>query len=275
MVFRKDKEFKMNKIISQIEKIMLECMNTQMPDISKKDLEKDGAIFYMNGKNGTAFDWYVNDHFPAFFIFYGDKENLGAVKALLYTDGFLDVYVYGDQGHGEPKNMGFEIDAEDKEFLNLAVLLTKNADDKLIWDEDIKSIDCEEVPDDSSIEEFLSLKEAHAHMRKIKDMLGQTVIVSKKVREEGWKIGYGIRFEPTHEGDSGWCFSVGNETDEYINNPDNLELWVVNSVLMTEPALNEFITAPFDTAIVRVSSEKFELDEPGKEIFIEKAVEKV
>ena len=40
-----------------------------------KDLEKDGAIFYMNGKNGTAFDWYFNDHFPAFFIFYVYSDN--------------------------------------------------------------------------------------------------------------------------------------------------------------------------------------------------------
>jgi len=264
----------MNKILSQIEKIMYECINTQMPDISKKDLEKDGAIFYMNGKNGTAFDWYVNDHFPAFFIFYGDKENLGAVKALLNTDGSMAVYVYGDKGHAEPKNMGFEIDADDKELLNLAVLLKKNADDKEIWDEDIRSIDCEGVPDDRSMEEFLSLKEAHEHMRKLKNMLGKTAIVSKKVREEGWKIGYGMREEPTRESDSGWFFGAGNETDEYINNPNNLELWTVHSVLTTEKALNEFITAPYGTAIVRVSSEKFELDEPGKEIFIEKAVVK-
>ena len=265
----------MNKVFSQVEQIMFECIKTQMPDISKQDLEKDGAIFYMNGRNGTAFEWHVNNRFPDFFIFYGDKENLGAVKAMLYTDGSIDVYVYGDKGHAQPKHMEYKIDADDKDLLNLAVLLTKNADDKKIWDEDIRIIDCEEVPDDRSIEEFLSLKEAHEHLRKLKDMLGKTAIVSKKVREEGWKIGYGMREEPTREGDSGWFFGVGNETDEYINNPSNLELWIVNSVLTTEPALDKFITAPYGTAVVRVSSEKFELDEAGKEIFIEKVTDRV
>ena len=263
----------MNKIFSQIEKIMLECINSEMPDLDRRDLEKHGAVFYMNGKNGTAFDWYVNDRFPSFFIFYDDKENLGAAKALLYTDGRMDIYIYGDKGHAEPKTISCEIDADYNELLTLAVLLMKNADDRKVWDEDIRVIDCEEVPDNSSMEEFISLKEAHEHIRKLKDMLGQTVIVSKKVREEGWRIGYGMRDEPTGEYDSGWFFCVGNETDEYINNPDNLELWTVNSVIMTEPALKQFITEPLGTAIIRVSSEKFELDGAGKKIFIQKVTD--
>ena len=100
--------------------------------------------------------------------------------------------------------------------------------------------------------------------------MSKTVIVSKKVREEGWKIGYGMRDEPTREGDSGWFFGVGNETDEYINDPANLELWLVNSALMYDEALNEFITAPCGTSIVRVATDRFELDAPGKEIFMEK-----
>lgn len=68
----------------------------------------------------------------------------------------------------------------------------------------------------------------------------------------------------------GWFFSVGDETDEYVNDPGNLELWVVNSALIYDPALTEFITAPYGTTIVRVSSDRFEPDEPGKEIFIVK-----
>ena len=103
-----------------------------------------------------------------------------------------------------------------------------------------------------------------------RDLLPKTVIVSKKVREGGWKIGYGMRDEPTNDRDSGWYFCVGDETDDYVNDPQNLELWAVNSALLYDPALSEFITAPYGTAIVRVSSDKFEPDEPGKKIFIEK-----
>ena len=72
----------MNKILAQVEKYMLEALKANLPDVSKSELENDGAIFYMNGKNGTAFDWFVNDRLPNFFIFYNDKENLGAAAQI-------------------------------------------------------------------------------------------------------------------------------------------------------------------------------------------------
>lgn len=69
----------------------------EMPisEVGWADLENNGAIFYMNGKNGTAFDWYVNEYLPCFFIYYNDDDNLGTVKATLYADGNMSVYVYG------------------------------------------------------------------------------------------------------------------------------------------------------------------------------------
>ena len=260
----------MNDILIQVEKYMLEALNTHLPEVNKSDLEKDGAVFYMNGKNGTQYDWYVNEHFPSFFIFYGDEENLGAVKANLYTDGGMTVYVYGEKGHGEPEHFEYSIDADETHLLELAALLTENADNKLIWDEDIRVLESDGAPKAQTLEQFKSSEEDYDQMRQLRDMLGKTVIVTKRVREEGWKIGYGFRDEPTNERDSGWFFCAGNEDEEYNNNPENLELWLVNSALNYEPALNKFITEPYGTGIVRVSSDEFELDEEGKDIFIEK-----
>ncbi len=260
----------MNKIFGQVQGFMLKALEENLPSVKMSDLEKDGAVFYMNGKNGTEFDWYVNDHLPCFFIFYNDKENLGAVKATLYTDCGLSIYVYGDRGHAEPVEMNYTVDADEKELLNLAVLLAKNADAKKVWDDDIRKLDCEGIPDEESVKVFLSIKDAFEPMVERKNMMSQIVMVSKKVREGGYKIGYGTRDEPVDDRDSGWFFSVGDETDEYINDTGNIEIWSVNSALMYEPALMEFITEPYGTAIVRVSSDKFEPDEPGKKIFIEK-----
>ena len=166
--------------------------------------------------------------------------------------------------------MNYTVDADEKELLNLAVLLAKNADAKKVWDDDIRKLDCEGIPDEESVKVFLSLKDAFEPMVERKNMMSQIVMVSKKVREGGYKIGYGTRDEPVDDRDSGWFFSVGDETDEYINDTGNIEIWSVNSALMYEPALMEFITEPYGTAIVRVSSDKFEPDEPGKKIFIEK-----
>ena len=260
----------MNKIFGQVQDYMLKALEEALPSVKKSDLEKDGAVFYMNGKNGTEFDWYVNDHLPCFFIFYNDKENLGAVKATLYTDGGLSVYVYGDRGHADPVETNYTLEVNEKELLYLAVLLAKNADGNKVWDDDIRKLDCEGTPDEESVKVFLSLKDAFEPMIERKNMMGQIVMVSKKVREGGYKIGYGIRDEPVDDRDSGWFFSVGDETDEYINDTSNVEIWSVNSALMYEPALMEFITEPYGTGIVRVSPDKFELDEPGKKIFIEK-----
>ena len=100
-------------------------------------------------------------------------------------------------------------------------------------------------------------------------MYGKSVIVSKKVREGKYKIGFGSRSEPTRESDSGWFFCVGDEDGDYINNPQNLELWLVNSVLYYDPALNELITAPYGTDIIRVAPDRFEVDGPGKRMLID------
>ena len=260
----------MNKIFEQAEHCMRESLRKELPGLKPEDLEKDGAVFYMNGKNGTAFDWYVNEHFPNFFIFYNDKENLGAVKAALHTDGGLTVYVYGDRGHAEPVSLEEQIDATAEELLYLAVNLTGNADDRRVWDADIRILEADDKPEKAAVERFLSMKEAYQPMIERRKLLSKTVIVSRKVREGGWKIGYGMRDEPTRESDSGWYFCVGDESDEFVNDPKNLELWAVNSALMYDPALNEFITAPYGTAIVRTASDRFEPDAPGKKIFIEK-----
>ena len=128
----------MNKIFEQVDRYMHEALKKGLPDIKPCELEKDEAVFYMNGKNGTAFDWYVNEHFPNFFIFYNDTENLGAVKATLYTDGGLTIYVYGEKGHAEPVTFEEQVEATAEELLDLAVMLTENADSKRIRDDDIR-----------------------------------------------------------------------------------------------------------------------------------------
>ena len=79
----------MHKILTEIKKIMDNCLETYLPDISRSGLEDDGVVFYMNGNNGTEFDWYVNEKLSAFMIFYNDKENLGAVKATMVKSWFI------------------------------------------------------------------------------------------------------------------------------------------------------------------------------------------
>ena len=130
----------------QVENHMHNILQEYLPHIKNTDLEKDGAVFYMNDKNGTAFDWYVNDHLPEFDIFYNDSENLGAVKGVLGNNRRLDIYLYDNNGHAEPSRFSKEIQASEKELFNLAVLLMENADEKNIWNVDIRDIQSDKKP---------------------------------------------------------------------------------------------------------------------------------
>lgn len=77
----------MYRIINDIQTIIKNAMSENLPEVSPDALEENGKIYYMNGKNGTEYDWFVNDHLPPFMVFYNDEKNLGAVKATVYTDG--------------------------------------------------------------------------------------------------------------------------------------------------------------------------------------------
>lgn len=260
----------MNKILSEIKEIMIDCVEKYLPDISLTDLEGDGAVFYMNGKNGTEFDWYVNDKLSNFMMFYDDKDNMGAVKATLYNDGGLLIYAYGDRGKTVIQEINTYLDVPDEDILSLAVVLRNEADDNRVWDENIEKLNTDFVPGADKIDEFVSNSHYYDDMRERKYLLGQVAYVSKKIMDEGWKIGYMCREEAVNENDSGWSFMVGDEDDEYINDYQNIQLMSINSVMQYDSAIWKYITSPVGTRLIRVSSEEFEIDENNKEIFKEK-----
>ncbi|MBO5389064.1 MAG: DUF2185 domain-containing protein [Lachnospiraceae bacterium] len=260
----------MNKILSKIKEIMIDCVEKYLPDIALTDLEGDGAVFYMNGKNGTEFDWYVNDKLSNFMMFYDDKDNMGAVKATLYNDGGLLIYAYGDRGKTVIQEINTYLDVPDEDILSLAVVLRNEADDNRVWDENIEKLNTDLEPGADKIDEFVSNSHYYDDMRERKYLLGQVAYVSKKIMDEGWKIGYMCREEAVNENDSGWSFMVGDEDDEYINDYQNIQLMSINSVMQYDSAIWKYITSPVGTRLIRVSSEEFEIDENNKEIFKEK-----
>ncbi|MEE1517458.1 MAG: hypothetical protein UF228_07675 [Lachnospiraceae bacterium] len=119
----------MNRILIELKKNMKECLEKYVPDILPDDLEDRGAIFYMNGKNGTEFDWYVNDKVSDFMIFYNDKDNLGAVKATIYNNGELLIYVYGEQGKNVVQRVQTNLDVTTDEVLELAIIFRNKPDE--------------------------------------------------------------------------------------------------------------------------------------------------
>jgi hypothetical protein len=56
------------------------------------------------------------------------------------------------------------------------------------------------------------------------------------------------REEPDNEVDSGWRFMSGFEDDEYMNNPDNLAIYDVNTVANYDPTIIPLLDQPPGTA---------------------------
>ena len=260
----------MNRILNEIKQIIKQNISEYLSEVLLSDLEENGAVYYMNGKNGTEFDWYVNDHLPSFMVFYNDEQNLGAVKLLLHNDGRIALYIYGDRGNKIIKEVQTSIEVAENELFNLAVILKNEADDKRIWDGSIDKINIDVEINDEKITEF---KDSEKYMEPTKNrmkLFNQTAYLSKKILEEGLKIGYMRRDEAMNENDSGWQFLAGNEDDEYLNKYKNIAIVSVNQAYQLDPDILNYINNPVGTELIRISSNEFEIDKNDKEIFMEK-----
>lgn len=260
----------MNRILIELKQAMLDSVKQHLPEVHLSDLEGNGAVFYMNGKNGTEFDWYVNEKISDFMMFYNDKDNMGAVKALLCCDGTLLLYVYGERGKTLVQEIQTNMDVSENEIISLAVLLRNEADDKKRWDADIAGMNTDVELNDDQLDEFLANEHDYDAMREQKAMLGQMAYVSRKILDEGWKVGYMCRDEAVTENDSGWSFMAGDEDDAYNSDYKNIALMSVYEVVQLDETVWKYIHFPVGTRMIRISSEEFEEDHNDKAIYMER-----
>jgi hypothetical protein len=68
---------------------------------------------------------------------------------------------------------------------------------------------------------------------------------------EGRKVGYMYREEPDNDIDSGWRFTAGLESEQYMDNPDNLSIYDVNTIANYDPEIIPFLDAPAGSAFER------------------------
>jgi hypothetical protein len=67
----------------------------------------------------------------------------------------------------------------------------------------------------------------------------------------GNKIGYMYRDEPDNEYDSGWRFMAGTETEDYMQDANNIDIYDVNTIANYDPDIIPFLDSPFETAFER------------------------
>lgn len=260
----------MDEILNEIKRLINEKCETYLPHVKSEALEENGAVYYMNGKNGTEFDWYVNGKISDFFVFYNDEDNLGAVKLTLYCNGGVLIYIYDESGRSLIKEIKTYVDASEDDIFTFAVLLRNMLDDNKIWDANIDSIDTNVILSTDMINEFKNNKQYYEPMINRRKLLGMMSYVSKKVVDEGWKVGYMTREEALNENDSGWSFMAGNEDDEYMADYTNIKLLSIGQVCQLDSDVWKHIDNPVGTRLIRISSDEFEIDHNDKKIFFEK-----
>jgi hypothetical protein len=71
---------------------------------------------------------------------------------------------------------------------------------------------------------------------------------SNRITIEGMKVGYMYRETPEEPNDSGWRFFAGTETQEEIDNPNNIGIYDVNTIANYDASIIPYLNAESDTA---------------------------
>ena len=80
-------------------------------------------------------------------------------------------------------------------------------------------------------------------------------IATNRITVEGCKVGYCYREKPDGGWDSGWRFTAGDESDEYMDDPNNAGIYKLNTICNDDPDIIPLLHTPAPCA--------FERDENG------------
>jgi hypothetical protein len=67
----------------------------------------------------------------------------------------------------------------------------------------------------------------------------------------GRRVGYMYRETPDNDSDSGWRFFAGDETQEYLEAPDNLSVYDVNTIANHDREIIRYLAEPVGSAYER------------------------
>ena len=100
----------------------------------------------------------------------------------------------------------------------------------------------------------------HAKAEDVKHLLSDWkdadgCIATNRITVEGCKVGYCYREEPDGGWDSGWRFTAGDESEAYMDDPNNAEIYKLNTICNDDPDIILLLNIPVPCA--------FERDENG------------
>ena len=66
-------------------------------------------------------------------------------------------------------------------------------------------------------------------------------LATKMITQKGLGVNYMYREKPDNDIDSGWRFFSGHETDDYVSNPKNVEVYDVHTIVNYSPDIMPFL----------------------------------
>lgn len=131
------------QIIEKIKAVFAE-IREKYPLITDEDLHSNGAIFYMNGNDGTDFDWNANEHTSEFYMYH--ENEIGFIKLYVNKGDTYTAYVFPNGEMSATETIRGDLDEGDS--LYLATLLYRKADREYIYDANINEIDFTYEPEE-------------------------------------------------------------------------------------------------------------------------------
>ena len=83
-------------------------------------------------------------------------------------------------------------------------------------------------------------------MREFGYVLAPKVLVGNRL-----KVRFMYREKPDSDHDSGWRFFSGEEDQSYVDNPNNLAIYDVETILAIDRDIEKYLSAPFGSAFER------------------------
>lgn len=119
----------MNEMINKVKSYINRAIATTT--ITKAELLEEGSIFYMNGNDGTMWDFRNNNHTCEFMVYY--KNKYGFIKVFVNANDTIDGYMYLNEGKGEPIFLKVE-KLEQGTARKFAEYLDDTYDKNALWD---------------------------------------------------------------------------------------------------------------------------------------------
>ncbi|MCP1224867.1 DUF2185 domain-containing protein [Sebaldella sp. S0638] len=113
-----------------------------------------------------------------------------------------------------------------------------------------------------NIKEWKPIKDFYLKKEEIKDILqwegAAGCFATDRITVSGEKVGYMYREIPDFDGDSVWRFTAGDETDEYMENPDNSGIYHLNTIANYDTDIIPFLMSGINTAFMRDENGEFQ-----------------